>query len=297
LLTVFCLFLCFANLEKNVAPYSVAILSITLTFSSSYFISPLSFLLSFILLGNSGLIASMSIVAFIVTIFAFIYRNKKSRSLAIFCFTILGMLAYLLIGDTYKPIPLEKRIITSAITILLTFLGMIGANALINKGIKFKFAYDEYGHIISANPATKEDFIEVGLPAQDTNYYHTTGSWDGLKYTATANGGAGELSLTLPTTNAVPVMDGTASVGSANYVARSDHKHPTDTSRAPINHASSAGTYGAGTTTYYGHVKISNGDVSTTAHENGLAAGMDHSHGDLSNRITDVETLLTWSKF
>ena len=29
-----------------------------------------------------------------------------------------------------------------------------------------------------------------------------------------------------------PVMDGTASVGSASTVARSDHKHPTDTSRA-----------------------------------------------------------------
>lgn len=30
----------------------------------------------------------------------------------------------------------------------------------------------------------------------------------------------------------VPVMDGTASVGSASTVARSDHRHPTDTSRA-----------------------------------------------------------------
>lgn len=29
-----------------------------------------------------------------------------------------------------------------------------------------------------------------------------------------------------------PTMDGTASVGSASTVARSDHKHPTDTSRA-----------------------------------------------------------------
>ena len=32
-----------------------------------------------------------------------------------------------------------------------------------------------------------------------------------------------------------PVMDGTASVGSASTVARSDHKHPTDTSRAAAN--------------------------------------------------------------
>ena len=32
-----------------------------------------------------------------------------------------------------------------------------------------------------------------------------------------------------------PVMDGTASVGSASTVARSDHKHPTDTSRAAVS--------------------------------------------------------------
>lgn len=33
----------------------------------------------------------------------------------------------------------------------------------------------------------------------DTNYYHTTGSWNGLTYTATANGGAGALAFTIPT--------------------------------------------------------------------------------------------------
>lgn len=36
-------------------------------------------------------------------------------------------------------------------------------------------------------------------PTSDTNYYHTTGSWSGLTYTATANGGAGALAFTIPT--------------------------------------------------------------------------------------------------
>lgn len=36
-----------------------------------------------------------------------------------------------------------------------------------------------------------------------------------------------------------PVMDGTASVGSASTVARSDHKHPSDTSKADVNHTHS----------------------------------------------------------
>ena len=51
---------------------------------------------------------------------------------------------------------------------------------------------------------------------------------------------------------------------------------------APKSHASSSTTYGAATTSNYGHVKISNGDVATVASANGLAAGMDHTHSDYS---------------
>jgi hypothetical protein len=47
------------------------------------------------------------------------------------------------------------------------------------------------------------------------DYYHTTGSWSGLTYTATANGGAPALAFTLPT--------GTTST----TVALGNHTHPT----------------------------------------------------------------------
>ena len=47
---------------------------------------------------------------------------------------------------------------------------------------------------------------------------------------------------------------------------------------SPKSHATSLSIYGLGTTGQYGHVKISNGDVSTVATANGLAAGMDHYH-------------------
>ena len=51
----------------------------------------------------------------------------------------------------------------------------------------------------------------------NTNYYHTTGSWSGLTYTATANGGAGALAFTIPT--------GT----SATTVAVGNHTHDKST--------------------------------------------------------------------
>lgn len=42
-------------------------------------------------------------------------------------------------------------------------------------------------------------FVNVPWSDSNTNYYHTSGSWSGLTYTATANGGAGALAFTLPT--------------------------------------------------------------------------------------------------
>lgn len=65
----------------------------------------------------------------------------------------------------------------------------------------------------------------------DTSHTHTISNVTNLQSTldgkaATSHGTHVSYSTT------APVMDGTASVGSASTVARSDHKHPTDTSRA-----------------------------------------------------------------
>lgn len=49
---------------------------------------------------------------------------------------------------------------------------------------------------------------------------------------------------------------------------------------APKNHASTATTYGSGTTTNYGHVKLQTGDFSgITTTTNGVAASPNHTHG------------------
>ena len=44
-----------------------------------------------------------------------------------------------------------------------------------------------------------------------------------------------EINADRPYPNAVPLMDGVAAMGAAANVARQDHVHPTDTTRAPIN--------------------------------------------------------------
>lgn len=57
-------------------------------------------------------------------------------------------------------------------------------------------------------------------------------------------------------TNVNPKMSGTASPGVQSTVSRSDHVHPSDTSRAPVNHANASDIYGQASATMYGHVLV-----------------------------------------
>lgn len=75
-----------------------------------------------------------------------------------------------------------------------------------------------------------------------------------------------------------PSMDGTADAGSETTWARGDHVHPTDTSRAPTSHASSGTTYGIGTTSNYGHVKLATGDMNGATNVDGVAVSKNHTH-------------------
>lgn len=79
-------------------------------------------------------------------------------------------------------------------------------------------------------------------------------------------------------------LDGlTATTAELNYVDGVTSAIQTQLDKkAPKSHATSATTYGVATTSNYGHVKISNGDVATVNSANGVAAGMDHSHSNYS---------------
>lgn len=83
----------------------------------------------------------------------------------------------------------------------------------------------------------------------------------------------GSNSVDVPEATATtPQMDGTAAVGSETAYAKGDHVHPTDTSRAPTSHASTATTYGVGNASNYGHVKLSDSTNGTSSATGGTAA-------------------------
>lgn len=83
--------------------------------------------------------------------------------------------------------------------------------------------------------------------------------------------------------------------------------------RTPVSHASSATTYGVGTTSNYGHVKLATGDMNGASGADGVACGKNHTHsqyalaanlgtasthahGDYVTAIGVSGNTLTWSK-
>lgn len=113
--------------------------------------------------------------------------------------------------------------------------------------------------------------------------YHVSGSWNNLKYTATAKNSAEELSFTLPTgTTSTTVALGnhshTISAGTGlsggGSVANDD-----SITLSLAAHASSATTYGVGTTLNYGHNKLVSGALALDrTYVDGEAAAAAHTH-------------------
>lgn len=95
-------------------------------------------------------------------------------------------------------------------------------------------AYDtlkELGDLIDDNTDAISALEAVAAGKANASHTHTIADVYGLQ-SALDGKAASNHGTHVTYSSTSPVMDGTASVGSASTVARSDHKHPTDTSRA-----------------------------------------------------------------
>lgn len=134
-----------------------------------------------------------------------------------------------------------------------------------------------YADGISANDFTdtlksKLDGIESGAQVNTVTSVNSKTGAVSLTYSDVGAAASSHgTHVTFDTSNN-PAMDGTAAKGTATTVARSDHVHPTDTSRAPTSHASTSTTYGKGTGSNYGHLKLSDSTSSSSSTDGGVAA-------------------------
>ena len=139
--------------------------------------------------------------------------------------------------------PVQNKVVTAAINALNTLVGDESVSAQINDAITNKadsshthddryYTESEVDTKLSGKANTSHgNHVPTTETANNAKFLRNDNTWQTV---TPANIGAAASShgthVSYSTTT--PVMDGTASVGSASTVARSDHKHPTDTSRA-----------------------------------------------------------------
>lgn len=138
-------FLVFAKLENEVSLYSVAIYVNALAFGANLIITPVLFLSSFLVFGETGLLASAAIPAGFIMIIIFVYRKCKVKPrVELTAYTAVSLLGFIFIGNTTAQIALERRVLVSLLTAILTFICYVSGNAIITKGLKFKLGYEEF---------------------------------------------------------------------------------------------------------------------------------------------------------
>ena len=115
-------FLLFNNLESQVYPYSTALLIAYLTNGSSLLGTPILYLCAFLLQGQTFLLPSACIPAILFPLIVLIYQKAKAKlRIELLLFTAISLVGYVLI-DYEQSQPIEKRVLVSVFTLILTFL-------------------------------------------------------------------------------------------------------------------------------------------------------------------------------
>ncbi len=138
-------FLVFNKLESNVFPYSLSLYIAFLYGGASLIVTPLLFISSFLIVGNTGLLISMA-SASVIFIIAFILfrRFKINAKYYLVAICALSLTVFLIIGDTNYQISLLRRAIVSGIIVILTLLSVMFCDIFKEKGLKIKLEGAEY---------------------------------------------------------------------------------------------------------------------------------------------------------
>lgn len=141
-LILFFLLLCFSCIDKSVAPYSIGIYSASLSIGANPFVVGLLYVLNFLILGKTKYLLS-SLISCVVFICVWaIHKKRKALSpLSLSAFTLIALLGYLFLENTSS---IEKLLPVYFLSAGLTFVYSVTLQAIFNKGLKYKFGYDEY---------------------------------------------------------------------------------------------------------------------------------------------------------
>ena len=131
-------------------PYSISVLSFVISNGLSALISCGIYLFSFLICGEFNLLATGCISCLLLMIFNYIHQKSGRKNTSPFiAYTIISLMGYLFIESLSPNVYFEKRLIVCLVCILLSFILHVGGNAVIKKGFKYKFGYDEYACVIT----------------------------------------------------------------------------------------------------------------------------------------------------
>ena len=147
-LSIFLLFLLLNNVEKQVLPYSTAMLCSVLSRGGSLILTPILYLLSFIVQGQFGLLASAAIAASVNLFIIGLYRKfKNAPKYEVLVFLGVSLLGFIFIGNTTTQIDMDKRVLTLILTVALGFFTMTATKVVAEKGLKFKLGFEEFASL------------------------------------------------------------------------------------------------------------------------------------------------------
>ena len=143
-ITLFAGYIVLNCLEKTVYPYSCALLIAFSYLNPSYIIAPVLYVVSFLVTADNGLIPQAGCSAIIIFFITLLYgKTRTKKNFAYLTICALSVFTFLVIGNTDYKIVLEKRIIVCLITFFLSFVCSFSLKAVCNKGLKYKFSYEE----------------------------------------------------------------------------------------------------------------------------------------------------------
>ncbi len=147
-LSIFFTFLLFNSLDLDKSPFSTALLSTYLALGTNVLITPVLYILSFIVLGNTGLTASAGIAVVVMFICTLIYRKTRLNKYYVFIlYTAVSLIGYVFIGNTLTQVDFVKRIFVCIVTTLLSLITLCAFKAVTKKGLKQKLGFEEYATI------------------------------------------------------------------------------------------------------------------------------------------------------
>ncbi len=136
------LYLLFASIGKQTAPYSTCVLTASLYLGNSLFFSCFFYILSFLILGQSELLLPALITSLFFVLVKILHKKERGNlKFNYIAFSLLSLIGFLLV-ETPSFTQSSKTIII-LLTVLLTYFSLTAGKAITQKGLKVKLDYEE----------------------------------------------------------------------------------------------------------------------------------------------------------